>query len=219
MIQTQYFTKELCDFGELESDLSGTIITKEIMLSKINIISVVLFLGICALSNLTQAQNIQGNVSGSLGVLNAKIRIQYEHPLNSRASTGVNMNWYLVNWTGPVFEPFIRLYNKKQGNEEGFFAQGKIVYGNLATLNFDRYANVLENQRWSTFGVGLNFGNKFLLGNHFTIEPLAGFRFMSPPVYRFKDGFDNSVAIGEGIGWYATTGLPVEFQIKFGYQF
>lgn len=167
------------------------------------------------------AQGFKGHASGSVGILNPKIRLQYELPLKDRASYGMSMNYYLVNWTGPVFEPFIRLYGKKDGNAEGFFFQPKLIYGNLSTLDYDLYGGYLENKRWSTFGVAMNCGYKFLLGDHFTIEPLGGFRFLSPPVYRYRTGADEDyyANIGEGIGWYLTTGFPIEFQVKFGYQF
>jgi len=46
-------------------------------------------------------------------------------PLKDRPSFGMNMNYYLVNWTGPVFEPFIRISGKTDGNAEGFFWSGK----------------------------------------------------------------------------------------------
>ncbi len=178
-------------------------------------------LGALLISGLTYAQNFKGHASGSFGILNPKVRAQYEIPLKSRASYGMNMNYYLVNWTGPIFEPFIRIYGKKDGNAEGFFSQAKLIYGNLSTVDYDLYEGNLENKRWSTFGFGVNCGYKFLLGNHFTIEPLTGFRLLSPPVYRYKSGFDEDeyLDIAEGIGWYLLTGFPLDFQIKFGFQF
>ena len=167
------------------------------------------------------AQDFKGNASGAFGILNAKIRLQYEMPLKDRASYGMNMNYYLVNWTGPVFEPFIRIYGKKDGNTEGFFGQAKFIYGNLLTLDYALYNGSLENKRWSTYGVGFNIGYKFLLGKHFTIEPLSGLRILSGPVYRYKTGYDEDYysGIGESIGWYITTGFPLDFQLKFGFQF
>jgi hypothetical protein len=173
------------------------------------------------LTTLTYAQDFKGHASGTFGILNGKVRVQYELPLKDRASFGMNMNYYLVNWTGPVFEPFIRIYGKKDGNAEGFFGQAKLIYGNLSTLDYELYGGDIENKRWSTYGFGLNCGYKFLLGKHFTIEPLTGFRFLSPPVYRYKTGVDEDyyANIGEGIGWYLTTGFPLDFQLKFGFQF
>ncbi|HTO16120.1 MAG TPA: hypothetical protein VLZ83_10125 [Edaphocola sp.] len=173
------------------------------------------------LSSLTYAQNFEGNISGTLGIVNFKARIQFEIPIQERASFGMNMNYYFLNWTGPVLEPFIRIYGKRDGNMEGFFGQAKLIYGNLSTLNYDLYGGALENRRWSTFGFGFNFGYKFLIGKQFTIEPLTGLRLLSPPIYRFKSGYyeDDYAGIGEAIGWYFTTGFPLDFQLKFGFQF
>jgi hypothetical protein len=179
-------------------------------------------IAVLCIFNCSYSQNFTGHASGTFGILNGKIRLQYENPLKDRASFGANLNYYLVNWKGPVLEPFIRIYGKKDGNEEGFFGQAKLIYGNLSTVDFDD--QYVENKRWSTFGFGMSFGYKFLLAKHFTIEPLMGFRILSPPVYRYTDAYYNDpnsegLAIGESIGWYLTTGLPFDFQLKFGYQF
>jgi len=180
-----------------------------------------MFLIVLFISGLAYAQDFKGHVSGTYGIINPKVRFQFELPLKSRASYGINMNYYLINWTGPVFEPFIRIYGKKDGNAEGFFGQAKLIYGNLATLDFDIYDGALENKRWFTYGLGLNCGYKFLLGNYFTIEPLFGLRFLSPPVYKYKPGVNREdyEYIGEGVAWYLTTGFPLDFQLKFGFQF
>jgi hypothetical protein len=106
-------------------------------------------------------------------------------------------------------------------NDAGFFGQFKFIYGNLSVVDYDFYKSVISNQRWSTFGVGFACGYKFLLGKHFTIEPLGGVRYLSPPMYRFNTGYDydDYTGLGESIAWYITTGLPIDFQLKFGYQF
>ncbi len=172
------------------------------------------------ITSLTYAQDFRGHASGTFGILNDKVRVQYEMPLKYRASYGINMNYYLLNWTGPIFEPFIRIYGKNYRNEKGFFGQAKLIYGNLSTLNDELFGKAIENKRWSTYGFGLNCGYKFLLGKHFTIEPLAGVRFLSPPVYRYKTGdyrFDDNIV--EISAWYFFTGFPFDFQLKFGFQF
>ena len=171
-------------------------------------------------SNIVE-NSFNGNVSGTFGVLNGKVRLQYERPFKDRASYGINVNYYMVNWTGITGEPFIRIYGKNDGNAEGFFGQAKLIYGNLSNMSYGSHNGAIENKRWSTFGFGLNFGYKFLLSNKFTIEFLSGLRILSPPVYKYKDGVneDNAMAITEGIGWYLTTGFPLDFQLKFGFQF
>ena len=65
----------------------------------------------------------------------------------------------------------------------------------------------------------MDFGYKFLIGDHFTIEPLLGFRLLSPPVYNYDESYYDALDIAEGIGWYLTTGFPLDYQLKFGYQF
>lgn len=96
---------------------------------KITMLLTVLFI-----TGLTYAQDYKRHASGTFGILNRKVRVQYEMPLKSRASCGMNMNYYLEGFKGPVFEPFIRTYGKKGGNAEGFFGQAKLIYGNLSTL-------------------------------------------------------------------------------------
>jgi len=179
------------------------------MKMKITMLFIVLFS-----TGLIYAQNFKGHVSGTYGPVNQKIRLQCELPLDSQVSYGINMNYYFKAWKGPVVEPFIRLYRKKDGNAEGFYGQAKLIYGNLSLLDSaNYYSSVIANSRWSTYGVGLGCGNKFLFAKHFTIEYLIGARILSPPprgddFYRFGQ-----------IGWYLSTGLPIDFQLKVGYQF
>jgi hypothetical protein len=178
------------------------------MKMKITMLFIVLFS-----TGLIYAQNFKGHVSGTYGRVNEKIRLQFELPIDSQVSYGVNMNYYFKNWKGPVVEPFIRVYREKDGNAEGFYGQAKLIYGNLSPLDSIFLGGVMVNERWSTYGVGLGCGNKFLFAKHFTIEYLVGARILSPPprgddFYRFGQ-----------IGWYLSTGLPIDFQLKVGYQF
>ncbi len=170
-------------------------------------------------TSLVFSQEFKHNVSGTFGILNPKVRIQYEAPLKDRASFGANLNYYFVNWTGPVVEPFVRIYGRKSGNAEGFFGQFKLAYGNLTTL--PDFYDYTTNKRWSTFGAGIAGGYKFLLGNNMTIELLSGLRILTPPTYTYKlGGEEAALAAGvEGLGWYITTGLPLDFNAKVGYQF
>jgi hypothetical protein len=182
--------------------------------------TLLLLVFIITASSLVFSQEFKHNVSGTFGILNPKVRIQYEAPLKDRASFGANLNYYFVNWTGPVIEPFVRIYGRKSGNAEGFFGQFKLAYGNLSTL--DIFNEYITNTRWSTFGAGIAGGYKFLLGNNMTIELLSGVRLLTPPNYTYKLGYDEAsaaAAVGEGLGWYITTGLPLDFNAKVGYQF
>lgn len=163
---------------------------------------------------------INGAISSTFGILNPKLRIQYEKPINNRSSIGANLNYYFVNWKGPKLDLFARIYSKKDGNEEGNFLQAKIGYGNLSTLDFNE--DYMLNSRWSTVGIGLAGGKKFLLGDNFIIESIFGFHIYSSPTIDYISGYDEldyAVELGEDIGWFLTTGFPVDFQLKFGYQF
>ncbi len=166
------------------------------------------------------AQSFKGHYSGTIGIVNTKLRLQYEAPYKDGSSIGVNMNYYLVNWVGPVFEPFMRLYGKKHGNAEGFFGQGKLMVGNLSTLDYDLYYGALKNKRWVTIGLGLGLGYKHLIKEKYTIEPYFGVRYLTSPVYRYSTGYNQSLYsnIGEDVAWTLTTGFPIDFQFKFGYQ-
>ena len=74
-------------------------------------------------SSFTFSQRWDGHASGFFGILNPKARIQYELPISESLTTGANLNYYFVNWTGPLLEPFIRAYGRNGGNEEGWFFQ------------------------------------------------------------------------------------------------
>ena len=179
--------------------------------------------------------------SGSFGILNPKLRLQYEMGIGEKNSVGVAMHYYMVNWTGPKFEFFGRLYGKKSGNTEGFFLQGKVGYGNLKNAIYDDYSGLASGEqvyyqepkkRWSTFGAGVATGYKYAVTDHFIIESLLGLHIYSSPgstklehsrEYNYlspeEQSYYDAIALGEDIGWYLTTGLPLDFQIKFGYNF
>lgn len=120
-----------------------------------------------------------------------------------------------------MYEPFLRIYNRRYGNEKGLFGQVKAIYGNLSILDPESEHLLTTQKRWSTYGLGLNIGYKFLLGDHFTIEPLTGLRLLSSPYHLY----DTSTEAGgiyadtETALWYFITGLPIDFQLKFGFQF
>lgn len=174
----------------------------------------IISLSLAVLASITfmHAQSFKGHASGTFGILNAKYRFQYEMPLKDKTSFGINMNYYLLNWKGPVFEPFIRLYDIKNGNAEGLFVQAKLMYGNLSAFSPSYTSEEpLDNKRWSTFGFGASFGHKYLFYKHFTIEPLTGFRYLSAPT--------NSANADDPLFWILSTGLLLDLQIKFGYQF
>ena len=165
--------------------------------------------------SIAYSQSFKGHASGTFGILNAKIRVQYEIPLGNKFSAGANLNYYMVNWTGPIIEPFARIY-VSDGNKSGGFFQLKAGYGNLSTLP---YMNTTAS-RWSTYGGGVAWGYKYLRPSGFTIEPLIGLRAYSAPNENADlSTVKNAQNLGENIGWALTTGFPIDFQLKFGYQF
>lgn len=165
----------------------------------------------------SKAQHFKGSVTVGYGYLNEKVRLQYEHPLNNRVTVGGNVNYYLVNWKGPIMEPFFRFYNKS-GNEDGFFGQVKLGYGNLTTAYDASVAQYVINKRMNTFGAGLGYGYKYLFDDRFIVETFLGVRYYSYIPTQFNDQY-YSVLDVESAVWYLTTGLPVEANFKIGYQF
>jgi hypothetical protein len=170
----------------------------------------------CLVVNNCFCQDFTKNISGTIGLLNPKIRIQYEAPIGIKQSYGLNLNYYLVAWTGPILELFYRRYDIRKSNDKGWFKQVKIGYGNLESLPYMNSSG----KRWSTFGGGFAWGYKHLTSNGFTIETLAGVRFYTPPNENEKNG--NQQVTNEELEnftWILTTGFPLDLQIKFGYQF
>ena len=66
-------------------------------------------------------------ITGMVGLLNAKARVQYEALLGDQSSVGANLNYYFVNWTGPKLEAFYRMYLGRDGNEKGFFIKPPVI--------------------------------------------------------------------------------------------
>jgi len=169
----------------------------------------------------SNAQEFKGNICGTIAIINLKAKIQYELPIGDNLSTGVNLNYYFVNWTGPLLEPFFRIYSRKYGNTEGWFLQGKLGYGNLKNLDDDIISGATKTARFSTFGGGVAFGNKIFLSDKITLEPVIGLRIYTPPSINkdIYDSYEAAESLGEDIGWALTTGLPLDLQLKIGYQF
>ena len=44
------------------------------------------------------------------GVLNTKVRVQFEHGFQDMMSAGANLSYYTQNWKGPRLEGFYRIY-------------------------------------------------------------------------------------------------------------
>ena len=50
------------------------------------------------------------SLTAGVGIFNPKLRVQFEHSLNSNKSAGANLTYYLDNWKGPRLEGFYRYY-------------------------------------------------------------------------------------------------------------
>lgn len=184
---------------------------------------------------LTNAQDFKGAASGSLGLINFKIRLQYEQPLNEHFSYGLNTNLRFMTFKGVQFEPFFRLYNKKMGNTEGFFLQGKASLGFFKHNNDVSYYGSLEKPGFTAGGGGIGLGYKILFGGSknkgegFIIEPYLGIKLAFTNAFN-ENNVDITIDTGddeyyyedidaEAIRWVATVGFPLEINVKFGYQF
>ena len=123
---------------------------------------IILALALVALTLGINAQNFKGNVSASYGILKQSIIIQYETAtINDRVSLGVNMNYYLQDWKGPLFNYFVRGY--KSSTEEGFFLQASATIGNLTTLGDaeEDLIRTIENKRSFVYGGEFGMGRKY----------------------------------------------------------
>ena len=170
-------------------------------------------------TNLTSAQNFKGNASASYGLFSPSIIMQYEaSTTNDRISLGVNMNYYLQNWKGPLFNYFVRGY--KSSTEEGFFLQASATIGNLTTLGDaeEDLIRTIENKRSFVYGGEFGMGRKYLIGKHFTVEALITLRVLSRPNNRYSDGQYNYF-IDDQTMWLMSVGTPLGGHIAVGYQF
>lgn len=159
-------------------------------------------------------------VTGTVGLINPKIRAQYELGVSKQASLGAELTYYFTYWTGPKMEVFGRYYFEKVSR--GFFVQGKLGYGSLKQL--DLLYLYTNNAHWNTYGGGAGLGYKIKPARHFIVEGILGVHLYSGPYYTPKTGYDdyfiqNYLKTANTTVWNYTTGLPVWIEIKCGYQY
>ena len=182
------------------------------------------------------ASSQSNSLTGGFGLLNAKVRVQLEHGFADRMSTGANLSYYLVNWKGPRLEGFWRFYFADD-NEKGGFFQTKAGFGSFTNvfdgeeLTFDYYnmngdyvtANIYDKERFITLGGGIGFGYKYTANGGFVFETTLGYAVWSPPSDNYTDEYQAYSELGyafETIGYYLVgPGFPLDFQLKFGYNF
>ena len=190
-------------------------------------------------SLLTFGVSAQSNsLTAGIGLLNPKLRVQFEHGLNSNTSTGANLTYYMVNWKGPRLEGFYRIYFSND-NENGLFAQGKAGVGLFTNVfddgddltfvyyddNFNELSgDIYESNNWMTFGAGVAVGYKFTSNGGFVFESTLGYQFWSGPpdnyTLEYLMYYDDYYSLGETIGYYLVgPGFPLDLQFKFGFNF
>lgn len=154
------------------------------------------------------------SLSSSLGIVNYKFRLQYEKGHKSNSSNGAMLTFYFGDFPGLKLEGFTRQYRKKQNNCEGLFLQEKIGVGYLFSGLYDEYE---QNIAGITVGGGVAGGYKLMIGNHLNVEAILGLHFYVPPIVGNAE-----VVYGQDARkywWYTTTGMPIDFQFKIGWQY
>ena len=194
----------------------------------------ILFAGMITFS--TSAQS--NSVTAGAGFLNAKVRVQFEHGFSDMHSTGVNLGYYFVNWTGPRLEGFYRIYFGGD-NEKGMFMQTSAGAGMFSyalddddltfssidpitgvVTTYDRYNS---NGSWMTAGGGIAFGGKMTTNGGFVFESTLGYHFWTPPPSNYSSDYDLYAATSDAVemlGYYVVgPGFPLMFQVKLGFNF
>jgi hypothetical protein len=176
-------------------------------------ISLLLFCSLLTFGVSAQSHSLTAGV----GIFNPKLRVQFEHSLNSNKSAGANLTYYLDNWKGPRLEGFYRFYfsdffgkfNKRgtsasYDNENGFYHQFKVGVG-LFTNVFDDGDDLIftyydddgnlssvelyESNNWINFGIGSATGYKFTSNGGFVFEATSGLQIWSKPWSGPKDNY------------------------------
>ena len=199
---------------------------------------ITLLLLIGALSFNVSAQS--NSLTAGVGILNPKLRVQFEHGFGDMHSTGVNLGYYFVNWTGPRLEGFYRIYFGGD-NEKGMFMQASAGAGLFSfaideesTTEFTYTENgvVLTSDiynssgTWITSGGGIAFGGKMTTRGGFVFESTMGYQIWTPPPSNYSSEYDyylsstSALDVAETLGYYVLgPGFPLMFQMKFGYNF
>ena len=188
---------------------------------------------------ITFSASAQSNsVTTGIGLLNAKVRVQFEHGFSDMHSTGANLGYYFVNWTGPRLEGFYRIYFGGD-HEKGMFLQASAGAGmfsyaldetdatefiDITTGNiYDIYSS---DGTWITTGGGIAFGGKMTSRGGFVFETTMGYQIWTAPPANYSsdynDYLDVSGVVGavETLGYYVVgPGFPLQFQMKLGFNF
>ena len=198
---------------------------------------IILLLFIGALTFNVSAQS--NSLTAGIGLLNPKVRVQFEHGFGDMHSTGANLGYYFANWTGPRLEGFYRIYFGGD-NEKGMFMQTSAGAGAFSyALDDDAITDFYyydasgqyvtssiykDGGTWITAGGGIAFGGKLTTRGGFVFESTMGYHFWSPPPSNYSSDYDDFyVSTGsalETLGYYVVgPGFPLHFQVKLGFNF
>lgn len=172
-------------------------------------------------------------LTAGIGLLNTKVRIQYEHGFGDMHSTGANLSLYLLGQDGQRLEGFYRIYFGGD-NEKGMFMQATAGAGifsyflessDLLINNNGYYLYEDNGDKFTSFGGSLGIGGKMTSRGGFVFETTLGFQLWTPPASNFNEDYVNANP-GEALGdatnvalYYLGPGFPLMFQMKFGYNF
>ena len=185
---------------------------------------------LCAGMIIFSASAQSNSLTTGVGLLNAKVRVQFEHGFSDMHSTGVNLGHYFQLNTGQRLEGFYRIYVGGD-NEKGMFMQasggaGQFSYfleegDQIIYTGFNKYT---EGEKFITFGGGIAFGGKITTEGGFVFESTLGAQLWTPPPANFTedftDAYPDQLEDAANIAlFYLGPGFPLMFQMKFGYNF
>jgi len=192
---------------------------------------IILLLFVVALTFNLSAQS--NSVTAGVGLLNTKVRIQYEHGFGDMHSTGANLSLYLVGQNGQRLEGFYRIYFGGD-NEKGMFMQATGGVGifsyflessDLSINNNGYYLYEDNGDKFTSFGGSLGLGGKMTTRGGFVFESTLGFQLWTPPASNFNEDYVTANP-GEALGdatnvalYYLGPAFPLMFQMKFGFMF
>ena len=178
---------------------------------------------------ITFSASAQSSVTAGFGLLNAKVRIQYEHGFADMHSAGANLGLYLQGQNGQRLEGFYRIYFGGD-NERGMFMQASAGAGmfsyffdsadQVSINSIDLYKD--EGETFTTFGGSIGFGGKMTSRGGFVFESTLGFQIWTPPPSNFNEdyvGLDDVDDATNIVLFYLGPGFPLMFQMKFGFNF
>ena len=182
---------------------------------------------------ITFSASAQSNsVTAGFGLLNAKVRIQYEHGFADMHSAGANLGLYLQGQNGQRLEGFYRIYFGGD-NEKGMFMQASAGAG-MFSYFLDEDDQVVLNgyylyedagDKFTSFGGSIGMGGKITTRGGFVFETTMGFQIWTPPAANYNDSFTEAnpdYVLGDfanDVLFYFGPGFPLMFQMKFGYNF